>query len=306
MKKIYIAIIAILATTTVFGQQNPYTSMFNDTRAFWNPAYTANGDDMVFNTLLRKQWVGFAQTPTSGFVDFQYPFVDYNMSAGAQIVYDQTGPVSKTGVQANYAYKLKEIGRSDGQLSFGLSAGISNYNFNASDQVFNDDGDPLLAGTGSAIFPNIGVGMFYISNMEEFRGDNAFYFGLAANQALETNVLINEFNQKRTRHIVAELGTKIYTYDSYFEPSFTVNYVNPEIIDLMVGAKYEMEDAFWAGLGYSSVNDLIIQGGVILPEVGGRYTEMKIGALANVGVSDNFQNLGPSFEVFVNYSFEMR
>ena len=64
-----------------------------------------------------------------------------------------------------------------------------------------------------------------------------------------------------------------------------------------------MQDAFWAGLGYSTTNEVSFQGGVVLPEFGNRYGSLRIGGLGNFGISDNLSALGPGFEIFVGYDY---
>lgn len=305
MKNILLIFIFITTSLSVSAQQTPNPSLFNQTKAYWNPAATAYGENLVINTLLRKQWVSFKGTPATGFVDYQYPFVDYNMSVGGMASFDKTGPFSKINIQANYAYKLKEILGEDSQLSIGLSAGVQSYSFNAGNEIYNDEGDPLVTDIGGAFTPSVGVGMFYISNTDKWRG-NSFYTGFAVNQIMESSILKGFSNQKRRRHITADIGTKIYNYNSYIEPSLTLSYVNPEIIDLLVGVKYELRDAFWAGVGYSSSKELALQGGIVIDNINGKFSQLRVGALFNLGITQAVKQFGPGFELLVNYEFEMR
>ena len=300
-----IIIFLLMAYVSLSAQQTPSSSIFTETKAYWNPAATAYGENLVINTLLRKQWVSFKGAPTTGFVDYQYPFLDYNMSVGGLASFDKTGPFTKIDVQANYAYKLKDISGDDSQLSIGLSAGIQSYNFKATDEVFNDEGDPLIQDIGGAIAPKFSLGFFYVSNLRKWSG-NSFYTGLSVNQLIEPNVLKEQSNQKRKRHIVVDVGTKIYSYNYFLEPSFTLNYVSPEIIDLLFGVKYELRDAFWAGLAYSSSKELGVQGGIVLDNINGKFARLKLGAAFNIAVSQKIKDFGPGFEVLVNYEFEMR
>ena len=93
-------------------------------------------------------------------------------------------------------------------------------------------------------------------------------------------------------------------YDFYLEPSVQVNYVNPEIINIILGMKYEMEETFWAGINYSSTNDFNFYGGVILNDVGNRYSSLRLGVLAGFNAGPIFQ-AGPGFEFYVGYRFDV-
>jgi len=286
------------------AQQLPNSSHIADTRIMWNPAFTAVGKNIIADAFVRMQWLGFEGAPFSGFASLQYPINKYNMSAGAIVHYDKTGPVSKTGLQLNYAYKLKEFLGKYGQLSLGLSANFQQYAFNPSNLIFNDQNDFLLNNVRqSSFFPSIGTGFFYVSNTREYRG-NSFFVGAAVNQLFTTDVLVNDFDQVRQKHIHFNVGGRIYGDDMYLEPMITANLVQPDIIDILYGLRYEMRDAFWAGFGFSGSKILGIQGGVILPNLGDNYGQMRIGALANVGLSSAVQQAGPGVEFYISYSFE--
>jgi len=305
--KIIVLIIGLFITLSIQAQQTPQTTFFNDSRAFWNPAYTGVDQQLAFNTFVRQQWLGFGvNAPRLINLDFQYPFVDYNMAASGAIHYDQTGPVSKRGPVLNYAYQLKDLGRREGQLSLGVSAGAQQYVFNPSNEVLNQEGDPsLTGGSKSAFFSSIGGGFYYINSTEEYRNNTNFFLGGSFLQGYETNVLIDSINQKRVNHLILDLGSKIYGNDYLVQPSISINLSAPEIINVLAGVTFEMRDQFWAGVGYSSIQEFTIQGGYILDEVAGRDTRLKIGALANIGLGERIENFGPGMELFVRYELDM-
>ncbi len=290
----------------VNAQQLANSSHFSETRVAWNPAFTAVGNDMIFDGFFRMQWIGFKGAPITGFASFQYPLLKYNMSGGALLHFDQTGPVSKVGVQLNYAYKLKEVLSRYGQLSLGVSADFQQYSFNGAGEVFNDDNDGLILGGKSGVFfPSVGGGIFYTSNVREYRG-NTFFVGAAMSQIYTTEVLVNDFDQVRQSHIHLNVGGRFYNYDTYFEPMITANIVNPAIIDVLYGLKFEKQNTFWAGAGFSSARMLAVQGGVILDEFGDRYSKLKIGILATYGAGSTLSNTGAGTELYIGYYFDKK
>ena len=304
MKKLSIVLsFWILVSIDVDAQQLPYTSPIQELSYLWNPGFTAQGTDLEYTAFYRKQWFGFDNAPNTAVASVQYPFIDLNMSVGGSIISDKTGPVSKTGVQLNYAYKLREIFSEDDQLSLGINAYLFQYSFSEKDQQIIHPDDPLLAGSTQSKFnPSAGFGLAYLSSTEEYRGDNVFYFGVATMQSFSTDLSLATGSATREQHIFANLGTKLYGYSHYIEPSFQVNFVNPEIIDYILSAKYEMEDTFWSGISYSSTNAISINGGVIMNDVGGRYTQLRIGALAGINGS---LGTGPTFEFFLAYRSDL-
>jgi len=305
MRNIIYIIIGLLSSVAAIGQQLPETTPIQDIHHVWNPAFLAPGTDMEVSAFYRKKWVGFDNAPNTAFVTVQYPFVDQNMSAGGSIISDKAGPVSKLGLQLSYAYKLKEIFKNDDQFTLGLQGYFYQYKFNPNGEISTSPDDPLLANSSQSKFnPSMGFGFAYRSYVEEFDGENIFYVGGSVMQYLQSELTLTTASAPRERHFFVNVGGKFFNYDYYIEPSVQLNYVNPEIIDIVLGAKFEMEETFWAGLNYSSINDLSINGGVILNEVGDKYSYLKIGAIAGINVGDIF-SAGPGFEFYVAYVFDV-
>lgn len=287
------------------AQQLTQTTPIQELHHIWNPAFTAPGTKMDMSVYYRRQWLGFAGAPSTAVASVMYPFVDMNMSAGGQIIVDRTGPVSKTGLQLNYAYKLKELLNRDDQLSLGINGYFHQYSFDEEAITIRDKDDVVLTnGRQSKFVPSFGLGVAYFSSTQEYDGENIFYVGFSALQILSSDLLLEQGNAKRERHYFVNMGTKLFGYNHYIEPSFQVNYVNPEIINYVLGAKFELEESFWAGVSYSSVADVAINGGVILNEIGGRYTELKIGALATIN-GGSIMSAGASFEFFASYTLDL-
>ena len=288
----------------LMGQQLPYTSVLQETQHIFNPAFVAPGTDMIMTGFYRKQWVGFENAPNTAFASIQYPFVDMNMSAGAAIISDKTGPVSRLGLELSYNYKLRELFRDDDFLSLGIQSFLYQYRLDPTQERPGQEGDFLLDQTSSTAFnPSLGFGFGYFSYDEEWDDENIFYLGFSVMQFLQRELILESGIAPRQRHYFLNLGTKIYGYDFMLEPSLQLNYTNPELQDIIVGAKYEMEDTFWAGLNYSTINDLSFNGGVILNDVGQRYSRLKIGAVASINAGE-ISGAGPGFEFYIGYSID--
>ena len=287
------------------SQQLTQTTPIQELQHIWNPAFTAPGTMMDMSIYYRRQWIGFDGAPATAVASIQYPFIDMNMSAGGLIIADKSGPVSKTGIQLNYAYKLKELLSRDDQLSFGVNAFLYQYSLDPSNLVTFIKDEPLLeTGRQTKFTPSFGAGFAYHSSTEEYDGENIFYVGLSAMQLQAQNILISDNNAKRERHFFVNMGTKLFGYNHYIEPSFQINFVNPQLIDYIIGTKFELEDTFWAGLSYSSIADLSVNGGVILNDIAGRYTSLKIGGLASIN-SGAIKSSGASFEFFASYTLNL-
>lgn len=305
MKNLLYILLFMLSLSILKAQQIPMTSPLQELQHVWNPAFTAPGTDLEVTGYYRKQWVGFDNAPNTALISLQYPFLDMNMSGGAVIISDQTGPVSKLGVQLNYSYKLRELFKDDDHLSLGINGYFYQYRFNPANELVNQANDPLLNGmTQSSINPSVGMGFAYFSYTEEFDRENIFYFGASTLQLLPSDLALESGSAPRERHYFFNLGNKFMGYDYYIEPSIQVNYVNPELINIVLGMKYEMEETFWAGLNFSSVNDINMFGGIILNDVGDRYSSLRLGVLAGFNTGPLF-TAGPGFEFYAGYRFDV-
>jgi type IX secretion system PorP/SprF family membrane protein len=306
MRQWYIKIVLLFCfAATAFiisAQQLPASSHLGATRIAWNPAYTAAGNELTADVFFRMQWLGFDGAPVSGFSSVQLPFNDLNMSVGGMVHFDKTGPLRKTGLQLSYAYKLKQLLGKYDQLSVGLAGNFQQYVVNTTNLAFKDQGDLLIAGQNSNTnFLSLGSGLYYVSNTREYKG-NSFFAGLAINQLYASPVLLSEFNQPRQNHFHINTGGRFYMLDSYIEPMFTANIVNPAIVDLLFGLKYEKEDTFWAGLGYGGAGMAAFQAGVYVNNFGNKYGRLKIGCLGNYGVNSSELKALPGFEFYMAYT----
>lgn len=306
-KIIYLVLIlGVIFIQNGITQQLSNSSHIDESRVAWNPAYTATGDKIIINGLFRSQWIGFSGAPIAGFASYQQPFTDYNMSAGAIIHLDKTGPVSKKGLQLNYAYHLQEALSRYGQLSLGLSANLQQYSYDGSDEIFNDNGDFLILNSRtSTFFPSIGIGFFYNSNSREYRG-NSFFIGAGVNQLFTTSVLVDDYDQVRQKHLHFNIGGRIYMYDSYIEPMLTANLVKPDLLDVLYSLKYEFRNSFWTGIGVSGAGMGAAQFGVIIDEFGNRDGQLRLGILGNYGISSGLAKAGPGVEVYIGYNLATR
>ncbi len=305
---IALCVFGILMTQVTNAQQIGYSSQFNESVSFWNPATSAPTTFVQTDAFFRQQWIGFNGAPQTTYASLMFPLIDYNMSLGGILYNDSSGAVSRTGIKINYAYKLREFITDNGLLAFGISANMQQFRFNGNDQSFVDAGDNIITeGKNNTFFPSIGGGIYFNTNPKDFyREENSFYFGLAFNQIYATNVLVDSSDFDRTQHLHFLVGGKIMGEDSYIEPSLSANYVSPSILNYNLTLKYEKENTFWAGLGYSSVSDVSIQGGYIMDRfLGNRYAKLRVGALANTMLTEYSKDLNPGVEVFIRYEVDL-
>lgn len=298
-----LSFILIVSLSKVSGQQFPYASPFSETKEIWNPAFVATADEMIIQTYVRQQWLGIGtkKSPRMVYASLQYPFTKNNMSLGVAMYSDKAGPITNNSLVINYAYQLKSLLFSKDQLAMGIKFRASQFGFNAIDEVYREGGDPLiLVSRNTAFYPSVGGGFSYISNNRKYNG-NSFFTGLSFLQAVATNVLVQNNDFKREMHLYGQIGTIVYNTRSLWEISSNINFTFPQILDIILNAKYEYDELFWTALSYSTINDIFVQGGFYIHNIGSRNSYMKIGALANMNVTNELIAAGPGFEVIVSF-----
>lgn len=290
-------------TKATYAQEIGQLSFFDQTHYIWNPAFTGLQKNLDAQLLFRQQWVSLPGSPQSGYAGLQKNIEDANMGLGGVLILDRSGPISKNGIQLNYAYRLREAFGDDSVLSFGFSGSISQLRFDSSSEIFNDDGDPLIdLMPNSAIFPTLNFGFVYLSNIDIDPTETSYYVGASVQQFYSSNVLLMDSEFSRERHIYLNAGVKIPMLESILEPYLAVNYVRPSLVDIQVAMKYEVSDVFWVGAGYSNISEATLYGGIIVNDFINSGSTLRIGALGNYGLSSIASDLGPGFEFFMNYS----
>lgn len=308
MKKIYLILLVFAGSTTMLlAQQLPYRSSFGAADFIWNPAIAAPATYLDWGLSYRQQWLGFELAPSTAFAHFQYPFVKNNMSAGAWVMRDEAGPLSYLQAGAAYSYKLG-LGRA-GMLALGLSASLSQHQFDGGKAIAINNNDPVLLGRrSSAMAPNVGAGLFYVSNTEmyELRA-NGFFFGVGSQQLL-TNDLSFEGNSRavslgRAIHANAILGARFVNGYTFIEPSLWMDYTHEGLFYTRANVLFEMEDAFWGGASVATDFTFSLQGGLILSNAFLGDGTLRIGGIGsyNLGPLGNAQGAG--FEVMVIYRY---
>ena len=167
MRRIIKVLFFLVIPVSVFGQMTPYTSQYVLNPLTINPAYAGSRGLLNFAAFYRKQWVGVKGSPETMSFFIDAPFADDKMGLGINVTNDRIGVTRETKINTNYAYK---IGMGNGNLSFGLGAGLILTNTAWSDLVVLDPGDEyLLIDSKSFVVPTFSFGTYY-SGQKYFAG----------------------------------------------------------------------------------------------------------------------------------------
>ncbi len=154
MKKELICIFSFVVTTGL-GQQDPLSTQYLNNYFLINPAYAGFTKDLNCSAGYRMQWAGFNGSPVTMNATGHMALAANKMGIGFSVVRDQAGSNKTTQAYAAYSYRIRLNEKLD--LSFGLQAGIINYQTDYSGLQI-DRSDPNFTNV-SAMKPNIGTGL---------------------------------------------------------------------------------------------------------------------------------------------------
>jgi type IX secretion system PorP/SprF family membrane protein len=294
MRKVTILIwlALVVGSGTLIGQQLPqYTQyMFND--FVINPAIAGVYDYYQIRTNHRFQWVGLVDPPLTNSIAFYGPHAKLPMGYGGYIYNDVTGPTSRTGATASYAYNIAVSG--DMRLSMGISASLLQYRIDGTQLNPKDVSDPsILNMVSTSYMPDAGIGVYLYAE--------DFYVGLSAAQLLNNNVKIfenkNGFNRLKT-HINL---TGAYRYeidrDWVLEPSVMIKGTAPKELSFDITAKTEWKKMVWGAISYRYSEAI----GIL---IGYSYEEtLLFGYSYDIGISSIRKYNSGTHEIMIGYRF---
>lgn len=158
MKKLTAVYIFLIVSGLCRAQQDPQYNQYMFNQLVINPAYAGSKDAISAVMDLRKQWVAMPGSPQTGSLSLHGPLLLNSLGLGGHLIMESIGPTDWTAAyfDAAYRFKLKR-----GKLSFGISAGMVNYNINTSKLDYKDAGEPLLNYTGPRTKFDINAGFYY-------------------------------------------------------------------------------------------------------------------------------------------------
>lgn len=247
MRYIYI-IFFLCIRMLAMAQHEPVFSHYMFNSLSFNPAHAGNKDMLSIQTAYRIQWVGIDGAPRTLLLNADMPIKNKKMAVGIDAYQDKIGDFSTTKIYGSYAYKIQL--NSNYRASFGMAAGLENWNLNRNNTNNTGIVDPTLNTN------NFDKSTFdfragsYISNDE-------FYVGFSATSLLENLNNINGSNAiQRNYYLTAgylyKLSPTLVLYPSFlyrddFSQGGSFNFTQ------LVG----INSNIWVGLSYRNGMRLI-------------------------------------------------
>jgi len=294
MKKLVLIIIAFGVYGMLSAQQLPVYSQYMFNRMLINPGVTGSEPDLPLQLVVRQQWVGFENAPSTQMINGHYCFTQYNMGVGGILFVDRFGHEQKIGINLNYSYFLPVF--DEAKLSFGLSFQLFQYRLDYSELVALDTEDPNIYGSDeSKIVPESDFGVYL------YHED--YFAGISANQMIGLPIKIagEEIHMGRLVRQFNIMGGYKFELDPEFdlEPSALIKttFKAPSQLDLNVKCIYL--DNYWLGLSYRTCNDIVTILGLT-------YKEFDFGIAADFATSEIASYQHGSYELMVKYRIPMQ
>ncbi|MFN3917023.1 MAG: type IX secretion system membrane protein PorP/SprF [Flavobacteriales bacterium] len=296
MRKIYIAIFAVVAGFSAQAQQDPQYTHFMFDKLSINPGYAGVNRKICGTLIGRQQWSGFDNAPRTALLNVSLPVDILKGGLGISYFNDKLGFESNNILRLSYSYHL---GLGPGVLGIGASGGIVNKSIKA--QWVTPDNGTAWQGTDPTIttdnaqetVPDFSFGLYY-------RIPNSLYVGLSATHLSQAD--LGTINIQTVRHYYIMAGYEYVMGDFTLMPNLMAKTdIATTIVDVNMMAMYM--NTVWLGVSYRLQD-------AIAPMLGYQHT-LKDGSAIRIGYSydvttsqlKNYSN--GSHELMLNYCFNV-
>lgn len=303
--------------TALPAQQLPLFSVYRDQWCILNPAalsnnYLINDRTMTLSATYHLQWWNLPTSPQTQLINWEAVNDDYHIIYGANLINDQAGKLSQTGLFGRFGYHI-DLGRRIRQaVVIGLNAGLVQYRAKLSKIAFPDPNTSPGA-DAHLFYPDFALGIFYYYN-------DRYYTGFSIPQVLGLTTRFESGDQafavRRVQHFNLVVGgyydlTWLGNGVSYIEPSIWVKYAPNGPLNLDLNARVQISELIWTGLGINAGfgleprATLHFESGLFFgDQVNMLNSQLKFGFGFDLALSQDIRvNYGNSAELNVVYSW---
>lgn len=256
-----------------------------------NPAVAGTNVNTPIMASYRQQWAGFSNAPTT--MTFSGHTNLPNALGAGLIVFndDAGGAISRTGAELTGVYKV-DLNNQD-QVSFGLSAVVSNFQFDNSSLQVVDLNDPnLLTDMEQTMNFDANFGMMVYA-------DNYFY-GFSVYQLFQSKLgveTVSPLIKNQNRRHFNVMGSYDYevTEEFTFQPSGLLRFTGFTPVQFDVHMKGIYMDTFWIGISYRHQD-------AMATSLGLKLGNLRIGYAYDVTTTSAVRELSPhTHEICLGY-----
>ena len=191
----------------------------------------------------RNQWSAFTDYPKTMILSAHGWIANKKIGIGGAIFNDKTGPTSRSGAMASYAYHLP---LENAKLAFGLSAMFFQYALDKGKLTTDEPDDAAIQGeTVKKIVPEGAFGVYYYGEK--------YYAGFSVPQLIQMKVDVggSPTLNRMVRHYFLTGGYKFDINDDFaVEPSFLLKAVVAAPLQVDINSKVIYKDLVWLGFSY--------------------------------------------------------
>jgi type IX secretion system PorP/SprF family membrane protein len=291
-----IVFVIFIKSGALFAQQTPTFSEYNYNPFIINSAYaglTQNTEIAISNSGYFNEFDG---SPRSFSLSGQGQINRGKVGLGAGIVRDQIGVTTSTSFFGAYSYKIFfdfENNRPywqhyyPGVLSFGITAGVQQYQDNLLELGIMDD--PNFSQNINATVPTIGLGFLF--------NHASFYVGASAPNVLG-DALASDDNLNLSNPIYGYFGYRFFNNifkDMMIKPNALIKYENGAPLQADINIAVSFKNKFEIGGGYRTSSSLNLLAGVYL------FDSVRFVYNYNLGINDS--PLGNTHGFVLSYQF---
>lgn len=289
------------------AQQRPQYTQYIFNNYILNPAITGIENYIDVKAGYRKQWQGLDGAPETSYISVHAPLgknFTYGTSTsvpqgggtnpnsrsylqnymasephhgvGLYVVTDKAGPISRTDVNASYAYHLGITEQIN--FSVGVAGGISRIYLDRSKITLENPADGAIGlDNYDQIKPDLSAGIWLYGPK--------YFVGASAQQLLKSPLGFSDdpaYDQgKQVPHYFFTAGFKVYLSEDFAAvPSALVKVVSPVPASVDFNMKVAYKDKFWLGGSYRKDDAFAAMAG------------FNVGSVMNLGYSYDFTTSG--------------
>ncbi len=241
--------------TTASAQSDLLYSNLNVNAQAFNPAAIEDNQSINARILMRQQWVGFDDAPSSQWLNLSHFFNKFNSGLGIN-VFNQSAGAEKTQVlKLNYTYKFYVA--QDHRLAFGMGAGVYFRKLDFSKLTFEESEEHIPVSDDRQTFADFDFGVEYTFKK--------LTIGLSSNHLTTSNNNATLFKIPIHNHLYASYYVSIMDQLDFIPGVAYHRSAGINIFD--VSADFIIMDRINVGMNYRLESAFIIRAGIQLNSI---------------------------------------
>lgn len=258
IKRNIFTLLGLVVSLLNYAQQDDQLSQYPFNPLAINPAYAGSKGGFGAVISARQQWMGLSGTPQTAALCVHTALKANKMGVGFRLRDEKNLFDKKIEASACYAYRVNLLG---GKLGFGISAGITQVNYNWFNVEFKDQADKYAGlQKTNKLLPRFDAGLLY--------NNKNSYISLSATHLYNSVTDPNDsssYNSNLSTHVyfIYSRALKIND-DLILNPALNIKWIkaNKPSIDLNMYAN--LKEFLWLGVGYRTNGTMIFLAQVVL------------------------------------------